>query len=116
MLTDAFFRRYEDVTLWLTFTERDRRFLGQAAQLIADDVYLRNKSRYKESKDDPAMKGQEIAHTKLARELGVPYLMAPTYVHSWKAPNGNTISQNFPRTTDNKTKMYLTEQFKDSHS
>lgn len=116
MLTDAFFRRYEDVTLWLTFTERDRRFLGQAAQLIADDVYLRNKGRYTESKDDPAMKGQEIAHSKLARELGVPYLMAPTYVHSWKAPNGDTRSQNFPRTTDNKTKMYLTEQFKDSYS
>jgi AbiJ N-terminal domain 4 len=115
LLTDTFFRRYEDVTLWSAFAERDRRFLGQAAQLIADDMYVRNKVRFAESRHDPAMKGQEVVHSKLARELGRAYLVAPTFTNSWKAPNGNTVSQNYSRTADNKTKLYLTDQFKDSY-
>lgn len=116
MLTDAFFRRYDDVTIWTEYTERERRLLGQAAQLIADDMFVRNKAGYKEAKDDPAMKCQEIAHSKLARELGVAYLVSPTFTHSWKAPNGNTISQNYPRTADNRTRLYLTEQFNNTSS
>lgn len=116
MLTDTFFRRYDDVALWTTFTERDRQFLGQAAQIVADEVFVRNKSRYKEAADDPAMKAQEIVHSKMAREMGVSYLVAPTFNHSWKAPNGNTISQNLSRIADNRTKLYLTDTFKDIYS
>jgi hypothetical protein len=116
LLTDAFFRRYEGTILWSSFGESERRFLGQAAQLIADDLFVRNKVRYKNAEDDPAMKAQEAAHIKLARELGVSYLISPRFTHQWKAPNGNTMSQNFPRSTDQKTKLYLSTEFKDSFS
>jgi hypothetical protein len=105
LLTDAFFRRYEDVTLWLEFAEQHRRLLGQAAQLIADDMFVRNERRYKEAKNDPAMKSQEVVHSKLARELGLAYLIAPTFTRSWKASNGNTVSRNFTRTLGDKTKL-----------
>lgn len=116
MLTDAFFRRYEDVTLFPSFTERERRFLGQASQIITDDLFPRNKTRYKEEKDDPSYKGQEVAHNKLARELGLDYLIAPTFLHSWTAPNGNKMSQTFPRLMENRTKQYLTAPISETAS
>lgn len=116
MLTDAFFRRYEGTILWPSFGVSERRFLGQAAQLIADDLFVRNKVRYKSSEDDPAMKAQEVAHIKLARELGVPYLIPPRFTHESRAPNGNLLTHNFPRTTEQKTKLYLSAEFKDSFS
>lgn len=116
MLTDVFFRRYEDVLLWSAFAGRDRRFLGQAAQLIADDMFVRNKARHKEAKDDPAMKRLEVAHSKLARELGLPYLVAPTSARSWNAPNGKTMSMSFKRSADDKAKIYLMAECKDSYS
>ena len=84
--------------------------------MIADDMFVRNESRYKESKNDPAIKSQELIHSKLARELGYAYLVAPTFTRSWKAPNGNARSQNFTRSIADKTKMYLTDQFKESYS
>ena len=116
LLTDAFFRRYEDVTLWTIFTERERRFLGQAAQLIADEVLPRNDKRYKEATSDPAMLGIETALAKLARELGVSYLVYPTYEHSWTGPNGSTFTQHRSRRADSKAKLYLTEPIKESSS
>ncbi|MFM0655306.1 AbiJ-NTD4 domain-containing protein [Paraburkholderia sediminicola] len=116
MLTDAFFRRYEDVTLWHTFDQRERRFLGQAAQLISDEVLARDERNYKEAEKDPAMRGIETAMSKLARELGVAYLVAPTFEHSWTVPNGNKFSRQVARRADNKSTIYLTEVFKENYS
>ncbi len=116
MLTDAFFRRYADITLWTAYTESERRFLGQAAQLIADDMLVRNKDRYKEPKNDPAVQGHQSAHTKLARELGVPFLVSPRFTKTWKKPDGNDASMTFDRTADNQTRAYLTATIKETSS
>lgn len=110
MLTDAFFRRYEDVPLFPSYTENVRRLLGQASQIITEELFVRNKTRHKEEKDDPSAKGLTAAHKKLARELGLDYLVYGWFTNTWKAPNGNTMSQTFPRTMDNQTKLYLTDK------
>ena len=110
MLTDAFFRRYEDVPLFPAFTEPVRRLFGQAAQIINEELFVRNKTRHKEEKDDPSVQGLSAAHKKLARELGLDYLVYGWFTHTWKAPNGNTMSQNYPRTMDMQTKLYLTDK------
>lgn len=99
------------MTIWTEYTERDRRLLGQVAQLITDDMFVRDEARYTDAKDDPAIKCQEIAHLKLARELGVAYLVAPTFTHAATTPNGKTISHSYPRTATHRTQLYLTELF-----
>jgi hypothetical protein len=107
LLTDAFFRRYEDVPLFPSYIEPLRRLLGQAAQIITEELFVRNAVKHKEEKDDPSSKGMSFAHKKLARELGIDHLVNGWYNHSWKAPNGNTMSQNYPRSIEMQTKLYL---------
>lgn len=108
MLTDAFFRRYEDVALFPAYTEAVRRFLGQSAQIIGDELFPREKTRYKVEANDPGVKAQDTAHKKLARELGLDWLINPRFTHRWKAPNGTDLSQSYARTIDNQTRLYLT--------
>lgn len=81
MLTDAFFRRYEDVQLFSTFGELQRRFCGQMAQLITHEVHLRNDKAFKERAKDPAISGLTLSHDRIARELGVSALSPAYFEH-----------------------------------
>jgi hypothetical protein len=81
MLTDAFFRRYEDVQLFSAFGEPYRRFCGQVVQLITDEVHKRNEKSFKERDKDPAISGLTLAHDRIARELGVSALSPAYYEH-----------------------------------
>lgn len=82
MLTDAFFRRYEDVQLFSSFGELQRRFCGQMAQLLTDEVHKRNEKSFKERAKDPAISGLTLAHDRIARELGVNALSPAYFEHS----------------------------------
>ena len=82
MLTDAFFRRYEDVQLFSSFGEPQRRFCGQMAQLLTDEVHKRNEKAFKERAKDPAISGLTLAHDRIARELGVSALSPAHFEHS----------------------------------
>lgn len=116
MLTDAFFRRYEDVQLFTAFTERERRFTVQCAQLLVDEVHRRDEVSHKDKAADPATKGLAFAHAAIARELGLPYLDAPRFSRTWKAPNGNDITQSFERSIADRTTNYLTAKFHDTYA
>jgi len=79
LLTDAFFRRYEEVQLFAAFTEKERRFCGQVAQLLTKDLHKRDERKYKQSANDPSVKNLTEAHDRIARELGVTALSATRY-------------------------------------
>ncbi|MBD8699296.1 hypothetical protein IFT54_05635 [Sphingomonas sp. CFBP 13714] len=78
MLTDAFFRRYEDVQVWSRYGPTEARLLGQLSQLVTLDVHKRNEAEFKERAKDPAVTGLQTAHDRLARELGREQL-SPKY-------------------------------------
>lgn len=109
MLTDAFFRRYERIELFARYTDAVRKFFGQAVQIITDDLFPRDKINFKEAKRDPGVIAQAAAHKKLARELGVEWLINPRFNHTFTAPNGNTVNQTYDRTMENTTKLFLTQ-------
>lgn len=116
MLTDVFFRRYEESELFIAFAEAERRFIGQAAQLLVDEVHPRNEGRYKKEGEDPATMGLFYAHSALSRELGVTRLTPKTFQYHFNLPNGNRMERTVPITVAMQTMNYLTAKFLDSYS
>jgi hypothetical protein len=114
MLTDVFFRRYADTALFESYTDNHRRFLGQAAQLLVDEVLRRNEKAHKDEKADPATIALGFVHSVMCRELGIQYLTPARYNRTWKAPNGNDITQSFEWSVANQTTNYLMFAYDDS--
>jgi hypothetical protein len=110
LLTDTFFIRYQAMKIFDAYTERERRFLGQAASLLTEEVFVRNKARYKEAVNDPFYRGLDATHKKLSRELGLKWLIEPWFVYRWTGPNGQDLSQNRNRSMDGKTVLWLTQK------
>ncbi|MFY0583576.1 AbiJ-NTD4 domain-containing protein [Cystobacter fuscus] len=107
MLTDAFFRRYEDVQLFPTFEERHRRFFVQAAQLITTELFVTN-DQGEQSEKDRVARDLTAAHDQIAREVGAHYLFPPTFVCEQLGVNYKKV---FPYTPDFRITQYLTAAY-----
>lgn len=107
LLTDAFFRRYEDVTLFPTFEDRHRRFFVQAAQLITTELFVTN-YQPEQSEKDRVARDLTAAHDQLAREVGAHYLFPPTFVSEQLGVNYKKV---LPYTLDFRITRYLTSEY-----
>jgi hypothetical protein len=114
MITDIFFRRYEQVPLWTSFRESERRFLGQAAQLITDELFARNEKSYKNRDNDPACKGLELCFKIVERELGVTELTPRRWVREVNF-GGNNRREAIAYMVERRVLNYLTKQPEENH-
>lgn len=104
------------MTLFPYYNEETRRFFGQAAQIIVDDVFPRKEKRYKEDASDPSVNALELSHKKLSRELGVKFLVAPRVNRTWNGPGGTPITQAFPVSIHQRTTNYLCQATSEASS
>ncbi len=88
MLTDAFFRRYQNVPMWTQFGGGEIRLMGQLAQLLTQEVHKRDEAIYKERSKDPAIKALQASHDMVARELGVEQLSPKYWTRTYSTPAG----------------------------
>ncbi|KAA6490789.1 hypothetical protein DXT98_01100 [Agrobacterium sp. ICMP 7243] len=87
MITDVFSIRYEETPIWSTFTERDRRFLVQAAKLVTEQLFPRI---YPGDAQD-ADASLQIVHDRVATEIGL-ILLGQAWFQSGTQWHKNTIA------------------------
>ncbi|TAX99793.1 AbiJ-NTD4 domain-containing protein [Rhizobium leguminosarum] len=75
MITDVFSIRYEDTPIWSAFTERDRRFLVQAAKLVTEQLFPRTYSGDSENADASL----KAVNDRVATEIGLIHLGQPWF-------------------------------------